>query len=784
MKRIERAKHWTAGTGMALICLLSPALAQDAEDSPVGGGAAPEGTAAPIGTPQQSSEASESESNTEESQPRQSDADVLAKAPTMEIEQLEEMVQVFQRLGNREMVEALSKVLLTKDPDNKIAVAVSETGTGQTAIESVIKPDVPSATDRELARADMAVAAGRHDEAAQILRRLKASEFRGKSFSHQQDLAYALLESGRVEAAEHAFRELVNDSGQSRADRADAEARLVDIKVQTESKRVRLLLGQDKDDEAIALAERLLKLHPDNESALALKAEVLTKAARHAEAAEFLKELKRRHGEGPFVFQQSLAYAVYESAGRAESEPYFRELASAGYPEEQRLDARDRLRDFRIERLYERGMKAIQSGDAKSALRIGNSLMQADPIPNEAYELRALALKAQRKYAEAAELLELYKRSRYPDEPFPMQGDLADCYAGTGDFVKAKRTYNEIIDAPVETDPDAAENVEHARLALAGLAPITDPYISGYSEFFTEEEGDMFRATLEGRTGIIGRHQFGIRAHLDEIDLAESIIATGDYDRWDASATYTLTLPNRYFADLTGGGSEDEFLYGAGIGQHNLTGMGWKIYFAGNERATDSLTLEALDGRQDAVHFDVSAYFGNGWNFDGRFNVRQVTVDGVDIGDGFQADVQFGKTLREMTPITSGIYVGYVGEFSDFSYDSQSASDLRTITGSNEPVILPAIDILESLVEERINRQSVEIILERQITPRIAAAIIGGLGWEFEDEEFVYRAGVNVNYKLRDNVYLQAGLDYDSSGNAGSSGSEVVFASIFLRIFF
>jgi hypothetical protein len=770
MKRVDIAKNWTGGlasAGIALFCLMSPAIGQETAESP-------ESTA---DTDSETTETSASES--EQPAPQQSDADVLAQAPQMEVEQLQEMVQVFQRLGNTKMVEALSEVLLAKDPDNEVAIGNESDEASATSDD--FEDDTPTAADRELTRAENAVAAGRHDEAVTILRNLKFSEFKGNSFPYQQDLAYALLESGQVSAASDAFRELANDRSQTAADRADAESRLADLRVQIESKRAMLLISEGKNDEAVALADGLVKAHPMNEAALALSAEVLAKSGNHAKAATFLRNLKSTVGPGAFVFQQQLAYAVFESEGRTASEPYFRELTNAGYPTEQRRDALERLRDFQIERLYESGIKSLKNGDVASGMRIANRLMQANPSPNEAYELLALSHMAKRDYAEAAKLLEQYKNTRFRGKPFPMTGELADCYAGTGDFLKARKTYEQILNAPVVAE---GTDLEDAKLELAELAPITDPYISTYSEFFTESEGDMFRAQLEAGTGMIGPHQFSIRANRDDIDIADSFIKTGSYDRWDASATYTATLPSRYFADITGGGSEDEFLYGIGVGRRPWGGIGWKLYFAGNERATDSLSLEALDGRQDAVHFDVSAPLKKGWNFDGRFNYRQVTVDGIDIGDGLEADLQFGKTLREASPITSGIYVGYYGEFSDFTYASPSADELRNISGSNDPVVLPAIDIVGSLVEERINRHGIEVVVDRQITPRIAAAMVGGLGWEFEDEEFVYRVGLNLNYKLKDNVFIQAALDYDSSGSSTNSGSEVIFASVMMRIFF
>ena len=40
------------------------------------------------------------------------DSDVLREAPGMEVEQLEEMIQVYQRLSKGEMVKALSTILL------------------------------------------------------------------------------------------------------------------------------------------------------------------------------------------------------------------------------------------------------------------------------------------------------------------------------------------------------------------------------------------------------------------------------------------------------------------------------------------------------------------------------------------------------------------------------------------------------------------------------------------------------------------------------------------------
>ena len=160
--------------------------------------------------------------------------------------------------------------------------------------------------------------------------------------------------------------------------------------------------------------------------------------------------------------------------------------------------------------------------------------------------------------------------------------------------------------------------------------------------------------------------------------------------------------------------------------------------------------------------------------------------DGTELADTLTWDFNSGSEAFDFLASGESLILTYIVSTTDDA--GTPLSDIETITvtitGSNDPVILPAIDIVGSLVEERINRHEIEVVLDRQITPRIAAAVVGGFGWEFEDEEFVYRAGLNLSYKLRDNVFIQAALDYDSSGNSTNSGSEVIFASILLRIFF
>ena len=62
--------------------------------------------------------------------------------------------------------------------------------------------------------------------------------------------------------------------------------------------------------------------------------------------------------------------------------------------------------------------------------------------------------------------------------------------------------------------------------------------------------------------------------------------------------------------------------------------------------------------------------------------------------------------------------------------------------------------------------------------------IFAGYGFMAEDEEFVYRAGLGLEYRLGETTALRGELEYDSSGSAGNSGEQVVFASILLRAFF
>ena len=277
--------------------------------------------------------------------------------------------------------------------------------------------------------------------------------------------------------------------------------------MQVSKNRVDALLEEGRTDEALAIAEEVFKANPDMQDAWSLKADALARSGNHAEAATFLRDLKSRSGSGEFAYQQALAYAVYESEGRDASEPHFRELLDPRYPAEVRKDAEERLRDFEVERLYEQGIALLKKGEPDDALAIGDRLMKLEPAPNEAFELGALALQAKRRYAEAIELLEAYRKARFAGKAFPMQVDLAECYSGSGQFLRAREAYGKVFETPntEEVDQEAARI---AKEALRELMPITNAYIAGYSEYFTEEEGDMYRGSLEGRTGLIGPHQF------------------------------------------------------------------------------------------------------------------------------------------------------------------------------------------------------------------------------------------------------------------------------------
>lgn len=692
---------------------------------------------------------------------------IISQLSKLSTEQVRELTEVYTRLGNRLMAGILVSELQHRDPKDPVAAQLAKDMT-----EAEMAPDDPEAT-----KAEELAMAGKPGEAAAVLQKLKAEKYKGKAFRYQQDLAYALLESGQEEAAKSAFRELLGNPAADRKERADAGRSLTEMALDALSRKGQNALTAKDARRAMQIANQLLERNPMDPDGIALKAAAISLQGRPQDSVNYLMNLKAAGRSDFFAHQKALADAFYDAKELdSAEEAYQAVLHDRRYSAEDRRDAQLRLNDLARDRLILTGEKALKSRDYVTAERIAAELEVEKPVHPDAKAFRAQILTRQHRYQEALTILEGIKGD--PTAAAEPNSDLAEAYMNTRQWSEAAEEFTAVEDDQRQDDQSRFEAARLGREMRARYRPtVTSVY-----EAQRGEEGTLWSNSTEASSGTFGdgNNIVFVRSDWDQVDLGgQRVLKRSEAERWQAEVAYRRIVSHGFFGEVSVGGSDEDVVYGAKIGKYEAPGLGWEFSYRGNDRAVDSLQLEALNGRQNTLALYLGTHFSRRFYMDARFYFRQIKVDGHDLGQGWGLDMNVGYTLLEETRSRPELAVSYFNEISYFNTKSlpDSFSDRVARKGFIG-------DLSRELIDERINRHGIIITLSKQLNHRVNAYIYGGVSYEFETGEAEGRAGAGIEAYLNKNTSLNIGIDYTTSGNAGNRGSDVLSGNVGVRVSF
>ena len=224
------------------------------------------------------------------------DQEIVDKASTYSLDKLVELIGVYDRLGKRQVTQALADEILKRDANNAAALAVK----GGRPVAPEINPEetggpgsAETPEERLANRIDSLQKRRRYSEIISVLDGAKKG-YRGRSFPFQDDLADAYFESGNIGAAKSAYREMANSSKYSSTLRTMARRNLTEI----------------ENTERIA------------------KADELSIAGKHGEALAIVESMKKNHSGGSFPYENDLGDVLFASGDL--DGPKFPTTVSAG----------------------------------------------------------------------------------------------------------------------------------------------------------------------------------------------------------------------------------------------------------------------------------------------------------------------------------------------------------------------------------------------------------------------------------------------------------------------
>lgn len=666
------------------------------------------------------------------------DEDILEKASSMSTEELKELFQIYARKKDT-LMAAKIKAMLHKsdpaDPDTRNLVLPA------TPAESPDQDDQP--VPAEILKARDLVADGKASEAVVLLEKLKSKQAPGAKFPFAMDLASALDEAGQVVRAIAAYEGVLADAEAPGENHQEARERLQALRTNVKLLKIGTHLDQDRPAEAQKLFQAL---SPDE--------------TRQPETRILAARLKALLGATEAAESELLAIS-----------------ADSQFSGEIRQDAREALRDLQVSRLLKQGEGATKTGDPKLALKISEELYSLAPLRTEIVHFRARALLKNQEAPSALKLLEQHAPPAESEFARDHNQLLAEVLERTGALPRAVASYRMLGADPKASlveRCDALSAADHlAALGCAGVA--------GQWTFTDAEEGRWSAFHLSGQTGDLGHGlQIQIEGYGDTISPVEGDWSDQAQDeQFEATAAAGLHFGDQKFLKSWITGHEDGLGAGAAIGRQPVAGPGYQIRYDYQRRAADSLFLRSLNGRQNRLTGSVEASLGHGFALNLQTYWRQVTVDQTSLGQGGGLEIALAKTLLEESRQAPGIVLSYLGEFSKF--DSRANRTVYRSLGLSED---EPPERIHELVDPQINRQEIELSVHRYWSPKFETMLVGALGYEFEDEQRVWRAGFQAAYRIDSNFRLTLQGDYDSSGQAANASGAVISFSAGLAVDF
>lgn len=385
---------------------------------------------------------------------------VMKSAADMSTDDLTDLLQVYERMGNVAMQQAISVMLLDRVPDHPIArqlihgmdgtAEVRKPGYLTEKANEVLAGKPASDPEAVAAEARSLIASRQSEQAISLLEALRRTTFPSQRFPFLEVLGYAHSERQQWNEAATAFADLLTqeDLPPETQKRVSQQMDIVRVERHIASIRKRTYA-----DPAAALreSEALIAELPNHPSAIIFRVECLQYAGKTAEALALLKQLKDSGAGTPaFAYQRHLGYTYQQLKQWDEARAIFEELhANPVFSREAREDASKAITSSSISKAGEAALAAAGFGEWEKANAMMDELEREYPNNLEVFSFRCSLLARSGQGEEALRRL-TEKRAALSSKgkPFPLQDTVGDVHTAMKRFDEARAAYQVILDEP------------------------------------------------------------------------------------------------------------------------------------------------------------------------------------------------------------------------------------------------------------------------------------------------------------------------------------------------
>jgi hypothetical protein len=367
-----------------------------------------------------------------------------------------ELLNVYDRMENKAMVQAIAEVIEKRNPGEADLARVRKVAADHETIRkadyldqqaaSVSKGNRAKDPDAVDAQARYLLQQKRSAEAAELLEGLRKTNFPKAAFPYTDTLASCYFDLKRWDDAIAAWKVIQKDEryGVILRDRAESQIEMIGIEKEVEKAREQTY---SNPDEAVMRSKAMLVRMPDQPAAIAFHVDALHYAGRDDEALAFIKrEQAEWKGSTAFPYQRLLAHCelnlkswdrAKDAFGSMLSDPIFDDAA--------RGDAAKSIALTEVARNGEAAFFAAEQGDETEARRLIGLNKARFPNDLEALGYEATVLNRLGEQDKALELLLAKKHELAAKGPFQLQDNLGSIYIERKEYANARAAFTEIL---------------------------------------------------------------------------------------------------------------------------------------------------------------------------------------------------------------------------------------------------------------------------------------------------------------------------------------------------
>ncbi|MCF3651877.1 tetratricopeptide repeat protein [Synoicihabitans lomoniglobus] len=417
---------------------------------------------------------------------------------------------------------------------------------------------------------------------------------------------------------------------------------------------------------------------------------------------------------------------------------------------------------------------ATEQRDGEAAVQLAERYLRFYPGDNQGRYFLGAGYYLQRRFVQSANVLRELKREQYAHRRYPYETDLASASASAGQWYRAMLSYQSLLRHHELGD----ELRDEVREALDRIYREHGPHVAAAWRGVVLDNGEVWRTEASHAMHLNDLHWWTVAGHEDRVAI-ESVpglrsrtvrradAEMGVRSRWNARWTTEAGLGH----GGAGWMSEVRARYTFAPSRTVEFGTWW------NERATDSLVLESLNGRQDWTGLTASWQLEADLSLGIKAGMREVYVAGTRLGQGDGIEVSLDQTLRRHGPQW---IVGYRGAVASFN---TGATDLTLVDPTVRPGLPPGgrRAVLNNLVSPRINRHGMGWTLTDNLADAWSYRLTVGGDYDFVLDSLGFNAGVAGMFRPRKSIEIQGELGYSSNASASNAGNEAVLLNLSFR---